>query len=363
MLDRTELIPVADGERRAHRPDRLPVRPGHALGAARLRGRVLHARGHDHPHRRLQARPHAGRRPPHRSRAARRARPPRRRRAPVALRLDERGAARASRRRSRRSAPRCVRCSASTPTKRFIVASFASHLHRVEQVAQAAIAHGRKVAFVGRSMEQNVSMARERGVRRPARVRGHRHRGDRAVRARRRVHHLHRFAGRADERALAHGRARAQAREGLGRRRRGDQRARDPGQRVERVARDRLAAPRRRRGRARPHVAGARLGSRVAGRAEVHAQPAVAGVVRAGARRVPPSRAPRAASRTRSVSPTTTCSCARTATSSRSAAHGLDVERRAVPAGLHVRRRHRRRRRATACCATGACSPRKASSS
>jgi ribonuclease J len=47
--------------------------------------------------------------------------------------------------------------------KRFIVTSFASHLHRVEQVAQAAIAHGRKVAFVGRSMEQNVSMARERG--------------------------------------------------------------------------------------------------------------------------------------------------------------------------------------------------------
>ncbi|HEV7525897.1 MAG TPA: ribonuclease J [Acidimicrobiia bacterium] len=47
--------------------------------------------------------------------------------------------------------------------KRFIIASFASHLHRVEQVAQAAVAHGRKVAFVGRSMLQNVSMARERG--------------------------------------------------------------------------------------------------------------------------------------------------------------------------------------------------------
>jgi ribonuclease J len=47
--------------------------------------------------------------------------------------------------------------------KRFIVTSFASHLHRVEQVAQAAIAHGRKVAFVGRSMEQNVALARERG--------------------------------------------------------------------------------------------------------------------------------------------------------------------------------------------------------
>src|SRR6266550_3028201 len=49
------------------------------------------------------------------------------------------------------------------PDKRFIVASFASHLHRVEQVAQAAIAHGRNVAFVGRSMLQNVSLARERG--------------------------------------------------------------------------------------------------------------------------------------------------------------------------------------------------------
>jgi ribonuclease J len=49
------------------------------------------------------------------------------------------------------------------PDKRFIVASFASHLHRVEQVAHAAIAHGRNVAFVGRSMLQNVSMARERG--------------------------------------------------------------------------------------------------------------------------------------------------------------------------------------------------------
>ena len=49
------------------------------------------------------------------------------------------------------------------PDKRFIVTSFASHLHRVQQVAQAAIAHGRKIAFVGRSMEQNVTMARERG--------------------------------------------------------------------------------------------------------------------------------------------------------------------------------------------------------
>jgi ribonuclease J len=49
------------------------------------------------------------------------------------------------------------------PTKRFIVTSFASHIHRVQQVAQAAVAHGRRIAFVGRSMEHNVTMSRELG--------------------------------------------------------------------------------------------------------------------------------------------------------------------------------------------------------
>ena len=48
--------------------------------------------------------------------------------------------------------------------KRFIVASFASHLHRVQQVAEAALASGRKLAFVGRSMVNNVTLAREMGL-------------------------------------------------------------------------------------------------------------------------------------------------------------------------------------------------------
>ena len=48
--------------------------------------------------------------------------------------------------------------------KRLIVASFASHLHRVQQVAQAAIGTGRRVAFVGRSMGKNVTLAREMGM-------------------------------------------------------------------------------------------------------------------------------------------------------------------------------------------------------
>jgi ribonuclease J len=48
--------------------------------------------------------------------------------------------------------------------KRFIVASFASHLHRVQQVCEAALDCGRKLAFVGRSMANNVTLGREMGL-------------------------------------------------------------------------------------------------------------------------------------------------------------------------------------------------------
>ncbi|GAB3230229.1 ribonuclease J [Glycomyces halotolerans] len=47
---------------------------------------------------------------------------------------------------------------------RIIVASFASHVHRVQQVLDAAWAHGRKVAFVGRSMVRNMAIARDLGL-------------------------------------------------------------------------------------------------------------------------------------------------------------------------------------------------------
>jgi len=47
--------------------------------------------------------------------------------------------------------------------KRVIVASFASHVHRVQQVLDAAAKHGRKVAFVGRSMVRNMGVARDLG--------------------------------------------------------------------------------------------------------------------------------------------------------------------------------------------------------
>ena len=40
---------------------------------------------------------------------------------------------------------------------RVIVASFASHVHRIQQIINMAVAHKRKIAFVGRSMVRNMS--------------------------------------------------------------------------------------------------------------------------------------------------------------------------------------------------------------
>ncbi len=47
--------------------------------------------------------------------------------------------------------------------RRVIVASFSSHVHRVQQVVDAAIANNRKVALVGRSMVRNMQIAQEMG--------------------------------------------------------------------------------------------------------------------------------------------------------------------------------------------------------
>jgi len=48
-------------------------------------------------------------------------------------------------------------------SQRIIVACFASHVHRVQQVLDAAQARGRRVAFVGRSMVRNMGIARDLG--------------------------------------------------------------------------------------------------------------------------------------------------------------------------------------------------------
>jgi ribonuclease J len=48
--------------------------------------------------------------------------------------------------------------------KRVIVTCFASHLHRIQQIADAALATGRTIATLGRSMAKNVALARRMGL-------------------------------------------------------------------------------------------------------------------------------------------------------------------------------------------------------
>jgi ribonuclease J len=51
----------------------------------------------------------------------------------------------------------------SRATGKVIVASFSSHVHRVQQVIDAAVANGRRVALVGRSMVRNMEIAAQMG--------------------------------------------------------------------------------------------------------------------------------------------------------------------------------------------------------
>ena len=51
----------------------------------------------------------------------------------------------------------------ATAKQKLIVACFASHVHRVQQVLDQAAKHGRKVVYVGRSMVRNMTVARELG--------------------------------------------------------------------------------------------------------------------------------------------------------------------------------------------------------
>jgi ribonuclease J len=48
--------------------------------------------------------------------------------------------------------------------QRLVVACFASHIHRVQQIVDAAVACGRTVTTLGRSMKRNIQIAREMGL-------------------------------------------------------------------------------------------------------------------------------------------------------------------------------------------------------
>ena len=51
----------------------------------------------------------------------------------------------------------------SSTKRRVIVASFSSHVHRVQQIIDVSALHGRKVVFIGRSMVRNMKIAEDMG--------------------------------------------------------------------------------------------------------------------------------------------------------------------------------------------------------
>src|SRR6478735_11482429 len=53
---------------------------------------------------------------------------------------------------------------AANQGRRIVTACFASHIHRIQQIADAAVASGRTVATLGMSMKKNVRLAREMGL-------------------------------------------------------------------------------------------------------------------------------------------------------------------------------------------------------
>ena len=163
MLGQTELIPVEDGERRWIGPfdvEFVPVTHSvpHAFAAAyhTPQGTILHTGDF-----KLDLTPVDGRR----TDLARLGEIARRDGGVALLLSDSTNAERPGFTPSESTVGAAMRTLfREREDKRFIVASFASHLHRVQQVAEAALASGRHLAFVGRSMANNVTLAREMGL-------------------------------------------------------------------------------------------------------------------------------------------------------------------------------------------------------
>jgi ribonuclease J len=162
VLDRTELIPVVDGERRRIGPfdcEFIPVTHsvphGFATAFHTPQGVILHSGDF-----KIDLTPVDGR-TTDLSRIGRLA-------AVEGIRLllsDSTNAEEPGHSKSERTVGALLRdLFRDHAGRRIVTACFASHIHRVQQIADAAIENGRVVATLGMSMRKNVRLAREMGL-------------------------------------------------------------------------------------------------------------------------------------------------------------------------------------------------------
>ena len=162
LIDRTELVPVRDGERRRIGPfdvEFIPVTHsvphGFATAFHTPQGTILHSGDF-----KLDLTPVDGRLTDL-ARIGAIAKDP-------GIRLllsDSTNADEAGHARSERSVGNVLYdLFHANEGRRIVIACFASHIHRVQQIADAAIAFDRTIATLGMSMKKNVRLAREMGL-------------------------------------------------------------------------------------------------------------------------------------------------------------------------------------------------------
>jgi ribonuclease J len=162
LLDRTELIPVADGERRRIGPcdvEFIPVTHsvphGFATAFHTPQGIILHSGDF-----KLDLTPVDGRLTDLARIGALASGPGIRLLLSDSTNADEAGHAR-----SETSVGQVLyHLFHQHEGRRIVIACFASHIHRVQQIADAAVSFGRKVATLGLSMKKNVKLARSMGL-------------------------------------------------------------------------------------------------------------------------------------------------------------------------------------------------------
>jgi ribonuclease J len=163
LLDRTQLVVVADGERRQIGPfdcEFIPVTHsvphGFATAFHTPQGVILHTGDF-----KLDTTPVDGRVTDLARIGALAAAPP-------GIRLllsDSTNAEEPGYAESERAVGRVLRDVFRTASgRRIITACFASHIHRIQQIADAAVDCGRKIATLGRSMAKNVALTRGMGT-------------------------------------------------------------------------------------------------------------------------------------------------------------------------------------------------------